>query len=229
MNTFSVKECIAFGWRTFRLRPWLFVQAGVVVALANFLFGLPGDVLDSAAEAATGVQAIQLLVFAIIFGLISMVVYVYLEMGTTHFMLKAHDSVEQTNLKDLIYLKGFWRYLGTSVVSFLAVIVGLILLIVPGIIIGLALSFTLFLVIDKGLGPINAFKQSWKLTKGNRWKLFLLSLAFLGINILGMLALLVGLLVTVPVTFLALIHAYRVLSVETAPVSEAVSPEALPA
>lgn len=229
MHTISVKDCIAFGWRTFRSRPWLFIQAGIAVALVNLLFSLPGDVLDKAAEAATGAEATQLLVFSIIFGLISMVVYIYLEIGTLHFTLKAHDSTESTHLKDLIYLKGFWRYVGTSIISFLAVIVGLVLLIVPGIIIGLALSFTLYLVVDKGLGPINAFKQSLVLTKGNRWKLFLLSLALLGLNILGLLALLVGLLVSVPITFLALMHAYRTLSGEVTAVSEAVSPEALPA
>jgi len=214
MNTLPIKQCVAFGWRTFRSRPWLFIQASVAVTLVNLLFGLPGDVLDSAAKSATGTEATQLMVFSAIFGLISMVVYIYLEIGTMHLMLKAHDDTERTTLKDLIHLKGFWRYLGTTVITLLAVIAGLILLIVPGIIIGLALSFTLFLVVDKGVGPVSAFKESWKLTKGNRWKLFLLSMILLGINILGALALLVGLLVTVPITFLALIHAYRILSSE---------------
>lgn len=229
MNTFSVKECIAFGWRTFWSKPWLFVQAGVAVTLVNLLFSLPGDILESAAKTATGVQATQLMLFSLIFALISFVAYIYLQIGTTYFTLKAHDSMENASLKDLVHLKGFWRYVGANILMLLAVVAGLILLIVPGIIVGIALSFTLYLVVDKGLGPVAAFKQSWTLTKGNRWTLFLLGLALFGINILGMLAVLVGLLVTVPVSYLASMHAYRILSNEGAPVSEAVSPEVVPA
>jgi uncharacterized membrane protein len=59
------------------------------------------------------------------------------------------------------------------------------------------------------------------LTKGNRWKLFQLSLALLLLNILGLLALLVGLFVTIPVSFIAMVHAYRALKGEA--VEEAVA------
>jgi len=80
---------------------------------------------------------------------------------------------------------------------------------VPGIILALAFIFSSYLIVDKGKGPIEAMKESWRITKGHWWKLFLLVLAIIGLNILGFILLLVGLLVTIPVSMIALSHAYR--------------------
>jgi len=76
----------------------------------------------------------------------------------------------------------------------------------------MGLMFVPYLVIDRGLGPIESMKESWRVTKGNKWQLFLLFLALIGINLLGVAALVVGLLVSVPITMLAAAHAYRTLT-----------------
>jgi len=67
-------------------------------------------------------------------------------------------------------------------------------------------------VVDRGLGPIEAMQESWRITKGHKWQLFLLFLALLGINLLGFLALFIGIFVTAPMTLVALAHAYRTLA-----------------
>jgi uncharacterized membrane protein len=213
MNTLSVKECLSFGWKTYWARPWLFVLAGVVVFLVNILFSIPQSVLDFVAESMKGTPGVAMLsLFILIVTLIGFIVSVYVQIGTTRFFLKAHDDVAAAQIRDLIHLKGFWRYVGASILVTLAVVAGLILLIIPGIIVALALTFALYLVVDKELGPLESFKQSFVLTKGHRWSLLLLSFAVVGINILGFLALVVGLFVTVPVSMLVMAHAYRVLS-----------------
>jgi uncharacterized membrane protein len=76
----------------------------------------------------------------------------------------------------------------------------------------LGFFFSFFLVVDSNSDPINALKESWRITKGNKWRLFLLSLVVLILNVFGMLLFLVGLLVTFPVTWLAATHAYRTLA-----------------
>lgn len=58
------------------------------------------------------------------------------------------------------------------------------------------------------------------MTKGHRGKLFLLILAIILFNILGMFALLIGLLVTIPMTMLIYSHAYRQLDPEVNTVRE---------
>jgi uncharacterized membrane protein len=55
-------------------------------------------------------------------------------------------------------------------------------------------------------------KESWRITNGNKWQLFLFGLVLIGLNLVGLLALVVGLLVTAPITWLAATHAYRTLA-----------------
>jgi hypothetical protein len=61
-----------------------------------------------------------------------------------------------------------------SILTAISVMVGLIVLIVPGLIImaGLALA-TVTLVLEPGTGPIAAMNRSWELTSGSRWKVFI--------------------------------------------------------
>ena len=103
------------------------------------------------------------------------------------------------------------KYLAASILLAIVVGVGLLLLIVPGIILGLMFMFTTFIVIDRGRGPIEAMRQP-PFTRGFKWQLLGLGLLLALINLGGLLALGVGLLVTVPVTLLAFAYAYRVLS-----------------
>lgn len=204
MPTLSIKDCLGFGWRTFTSRPWILIGAGVVVFLIQMVLSIPEKIVEGGP-------------LELPYALLSVVAALFIQMGTIHFILKAHDDSSSVKLDALWHPKPFWRFLGAAILMLLAIVGGLILLIVPGIIVAIALTFTLYLVIDKGLGPVEAMKESWRLTKGRRWKLFGLSLAIVGINLLGMLALFVGLVVTVPITMLATAHAYRVLSGQEKP------------
>lgn len=87
----------------------------------------------------------------------------------------------------------------------------LVLLMAVGVTVylGLALMLSKNLVIDKEFGPIVALEKSWQLTKGNRGRLLWFSLIIVGVNTLGFLALMLGLLVTIPVTMFASLLVYR--------------------
>ena len=134
-----------------------------------------------------------------------------LSMGATAFYLAAHDNPATADLSLLWHPRPFWKYLGASILLALAVAIGFVLLIVPGIILGLMFMFTTFVVIERELGPIDAMSENHRLTRGHKWPLFGFVLLLLLINLLGLLALVVGLLVSIPVSTLAFVHAYRVL------------------
>jgi len=89
---------------------------------------------------------------------------------------------------------------------------GLIFLIVPGLYLALKYQFAPILVVDEKMGVMDAIKKSGEMTKGKLMDLFLLSLALLFINILGVLALGIGLLVSSPLSMLAYARVYRQLS-----------------
>ena len=89
------------------------------------------------------------------------------------------------------------------------VFVGTLLLIIPGLIVAAMYKFTYLFIVDKRMEFWDAMKASHAVVKndylGFTWFLIL---AFL-VNVLGFCCLLVGLLVTIPVTFAAITIAYR--------------------
>lgn len=85
----------------------------------------------------------------------------------------------------------------------------LLLIIIPIFYMTLRLFFVLCFIVDQESGSIESISQSWTITRGNFWSLFVLFLVILGINILGALALFVGLLFTIPFSSLILMVAYR--------------------
>lgn len=113
-----------------------------------------------------------------------------------------------------------------------ALVTAILLLVVFGVILVVMFIFAGFFVIDREVGPIEALKESNRIASGHRWSILGLILLLVLINSLGTLAFFVGflislpgmllifvlivgivaLLVTVPVTLLAITHAYRVLS-----------------
>jgi len=100
---------------------------------------------------------------------------------------------EALDLKDIII--GFKNYLNIILAHLLATaLIGIsfVALIIPGIIVGCRLAFVSYLVMDKGLDPIEAVETSWKMTKDLAWRIFFLYLASILIFILGLCLLIVG-------------------------------------
>ena len=100
-----------------------------------------------------------------------------------------------------------WRYFLASLLVGLIVVCGLILLIIPGIYLILRFSMTRFAVVD-GAGVNESLSLSTKLTGGVKWHLLGFFVVLILLNIVGALLLLVGLLVTMPVSMLAAAHVY---------------------
>lgn len=202
---FSPGDAIRFGWETFKQRPWFFIGAAAILALANIAAGIVSGAVDSIAggssEEPTALGSV-----------VSYALGVLISMGATAFFLAAHDNWQGVEFSALWRPNPYWKFFVTSILSSLAVGIGLLLLIVPGLIAAVLFMFAPFLVIDRGLGPIEALKESMELTKGNRWPLFWFILLLGLIALVGALALGVGLLVAVPIIGLAAAYAYRLLS-----------------
>ena len=207
MNTFSVGSCVRFGWETFKKRAWFFIGATIVYILLSWAISFVAHLITG------GEQGNALAT------LISFPFSVLLTMGLTALMLKAHDNVDSVKIADLWHPHNYWNFFLAYLIVFVSTIIGLILLVVPGIIVAIALGFYSYIIIERSMGPIEALKESMRITKGHRWDLFVLMLACFGIAILGLVCLLVGIFVALPVIMLAMVHAYRTLAkiAETTP------------
>lgn len=200
MNTFSAGSAVRFGWETFTKRAWFFIGATFITLMAVWLVNAiqEAQFINSFAQ--------------FIFFLVTIVASTLIDMGLTAFFLRAHDDITHTSLKDLWHPRSFWYFLIAALFVGILIIIGLVLLIIPGLIAWTLFAFTKLLVIDRNMGPIEAMKASIRITRENRIKVFLLLVCIFLMNMLGAIALLVGLFVSIPVSMLALTHAYRTLS-----------------
>ena len=111
--------------------------------------------------------------------------------------------------------KDFLRIFIAGFLTELAIVIGLLLLIVPGIIIGSGLVMTSFILKDNPeIGSIDAMKKSWELTDGHKANLVWLFLSFIGWMILAGLTLGIGMLFLYPYMQTALAHCYEDLKAE---------------
>lgn len=100
---------------------------------------------------------------------------------------------------------------GGMILFYIMLVIGLVLLIVPGIIVGVRFSYFMTAIIDRNMGPIEALKYSWNLTRGNVVNLIGLWFMLLLMLLAGVIALLVGLVFAIPVVTLSVTLAYRYL------------------
>ena len=205
MNTFSIGAALGFGWETFKKRPGFLIGASVC-----------GVALSWLASAVSGAPAGTSAGWSVVTFLVSLALSTLVSMGITAFILRAHDDIARVSLNDLWHPQPFWNYLGAVVLVGIVTITGFVLLIIPGIIATLMFAFTKYIVIDHGMEPVEAMKESARITHGARWQILLFFFTLIGLNILGALALGIGLLVTGPVSMLAMVHVYRTLA-RTAP------------
>lgn len=206
MNTFSGSAMIRFGWETFKKRPWFFV--GVFLVIGILSSGMRFQMGDNTHNAPA------MIALLIVVGIAMAFIQVLAKMGAIQLALKAHDTPESVVFKDLWAPHPFWKYVGSSVLVGIIVVIGFILLIVPGVIWALRYLFVPYLVMERKLKPFEALKESARITYGHKWQLLGMLCLVALINILGLLCLVVGLLVSVPVSSLALAHAYRTLSAQ---------------
>ena len=96
-----------------------------------------------------------------------------------------------------------------GILYYLMVLVGLVLLIFPGIYLALRYGQFMAAIVDRNLGAIDALKYSASITTNNKGNLFLLGLLMVLVLIAGVLAIFLGLIVALPVVWLSLAVAYR--------------------
>lgn len=196
-------ESIQFGWKT--------LQSSVVFIIGVTLVAwVVPSVIEWAGDRAFD-RGIQEFGMSIITGLVSST----FALGLAKIYLRFRDG-EKPIFENLFDgLARLHVYIAAMIILSIAVVMGLILLIVPGIIFLLRLWFVGFVVVDEKVGPLEAIQRSWDMTRGYTMDLFLLFILLVGLNILGLVCLVVGLLATVPISGLALAYIYRHLKPKT--------------
>ena len=140
---------------------------------------------------------------------VSLILSVILQSGITAVSLRlVRDKTAE--ISDLFAQKQIWvNYFLAMLAYQLIILLGLILFIVPGIYWALKYSLVLYLIVDKKVGVSEAFSLSGKMTQGILWKLIGFGLLSVLLNLGGLLALGVGVFVTMGITVLAYVLLYE--------------------
>jgi uncharacterized membrane protein len=203
MEKFSKKEATKFGWEIAKKKIKFFVPLLILVFGVSFLFDFLSDYAKKESFLVSFLLPIIGIALSAIFGL-----------GLIKISLEICDGKEP-KISDLFsQYRLFFRYLFASILKSLICLFGFILLIIPGIVLSIRLSFFDYLIVDKNSKIIESLKKSWEITKGSTWNLFLLYLLLGLINLLGFFALIVGLFWSIPTTRIAEAFVYRKLSSE---------------
>lgn len=109
-----------------------------------------------------------------------------------------------------------WRRYGAGLLASLIVsvlfMIGFVLLIIPGIIVGLTCLLTLWYIVDQDMGAVQAIKASYAATRGSWCQIFLFGLVCMGMGFATMCTCGLGVLVLLPWLSLASAHIYLALS-----------------
>lgn len=217
-KSFSIGEAISYGWN----RVWANWQVLCGGTLALYIINIVIELITKGVkDSLPGVIAMGIVGAA--FGLFTAAVAskaALLEGRGVKATWKAVSDATSTTYGRLLLM-----FVLTALIILAIGLIGFVLILATGnnspfqalvmticfvtfVFISVRLRFTAFSVID-GSTAVESIKKSWKITKGVFWKLLGLSILLALINIVGAIALLVGLLVTIPLSIVAMGHVYN--------------------
>lgn len=187
----NIGDALSTGWGK------LTTTAGLQLAIAYILLQIMTVVgMFSAVSAVndgqvmgSGVEALALPI-GVAGGVVLLLAGLIANLGLTVVLLRtvSHDTAALDSLPagvtdDLPVTMVFLVIAGF--IQGVAVFIGTLLLIIPGIFLMISLLFTQVFVAVEGEGPLEALSSSWSLSKGNRIRLFGLGVVLFVLSILG--------------------------------------------
>jgi len=211
-KNFSFEDVLGSGWRTTKANLGFFIGVGLLY-LISFL--------PVIAQPSVGllvmldVSRSSIYTVAILLKIIEWAIEIVFSIGLIKIALAFCNGRKPAIGTLFNFSDCFWRYTATFILYKLIVIAGMLLLIVPGIFWMTKFCLCFYFVVDRGLGPIKALKASSRTTMGIKWQLLGFIILCTIINILGILCLGLGLLVTYPIVLIAEAIVYRQLAAQT--------------
>lgn len=230
---YSVGKAFTWGWNKYRDNFGPIILAIILYAVIGFIIAMIFGLLAGATGGATAevrynpdtgqVETIEVarttasLIFSILGNVILAIYGWFVAAGIVRGVLKVARG-EKLAISDLLPTdKTGPVIIGSIIVGLVAGILGAIGFVIFPI---LALiwvffcAYWLFYLYDKNQSPVDAIKSSWSFVLANLVQVLIFAIVALVANIIGALLCLVGLLVSIPVTYLAQGYLFRRLNKE---------------
>jgi hypothetical protein len=185
----DVLSCYERSWNLLKANFWPLVGVSLVIGILSMALGYSVFI---------GIFYVQALLGALIAG------------GLQYYILRRVRG-EPATFGDAFagFTKAFVALLVAGILIDLFVTVGMICLILPGVYLLVAYSFTNLLAIDKGLGFWEAMEVSRRAITRRWWSVLGLLLLGIPIMLLGFIAFGVGIFIALPLVVGALVYAYE--------------------
>ncbi len=181
--TISVDECFRNGWRWL----WPCFFSLLVIMIVAFIVQLPASLFSILAQ--MGENLGWVMAAQILFGVL---VSTPVGIGSQYVHLIAARG-QRPQVRDLFApFQSFCSAVGIALLLWLILIIGFLLLFVPGIVLGCRLGFAPLLVVDRKMGVIEAIRYSWEMTRGHAWTVFYVGLLSIPVVLVGLLCFIVG-------------------------------------
>ncbi len=210
MPRFSSIDAIKFAFTTVWRNPWLFVKLGLMRLVLSSAFYFFKCLLPILFGVTLTYDIFMAAIFTCICFVLIFLAELGLDLGYAKVSLMLYDT-GRAGVKDIFLpLNTVSNYFRGSFLAFVLIILGLLLLIVPGIVMILNFFFFDLFIVDQSMMVWQSFAASKKLVYGSRLRLagfILLSLfAFL---IFYIITFGIGLIFATPLVILARVYVYR--------------------
>jgi len=180
----------------------------IFIVIAGIVGGITEAIFHAEAYSQAG-EYVNYAVASVFQNLVTMPITLPLGAGLMMLALNyiRNESFEYTTLFN--YYIYVWTLFFAAILTNALVMVGFMLLIIPGIYLAVCFMFVNLLIVDQHLGFIDAMKTSYMLVKRHWFFYFKFVLLASIINIAGAMALLIGLIFTLPATLIAFALLYE--------------------
>jgi uncharacterized membrane protein len=220
---FNLSAAFSWAWKKFQDNAAVLLVGTLLVAVAAFAISLIGNLViggillsDPSFNMNTGEfskgsgRVATMIVSALIIGLTMFVVYIVQASLIRVAMLIADGG--KPEVSELFNFADAPRALVAGAIVGVATFIGYALCYLPGVLVAVATSYTLYFLVDKGLDPVESVKSSAQFVVSNIGTVIVVFLASAATVLLGVLACGVGVFVAIPVAVLVNAYAFRSLT-----------------
>lgn len=186
-NNFTYKELLRGGWnKTKENFSFLLIAMAIYAVVAIITFSIP--FIGQIASMLLGIAALTVM------------------LTIAHNRKPGYGDMTRSVTNFMLVL----NYFLASLAYGLIVMLGFIALIIPGIYLAARFQFYVYAIVEHGnMGPIDALKKSWHMTRGIFWKLFGFSLVSMLIIVVSIIPFGLGLLFSIPTIGIAYALLYK--------------------
>lgn len=199
-SKFTISEVFHTSWKSVKSQIWVLVGLLIGFCILSMIITL----FTTPAQKSVSGQIIASLINLIISSLFTMGYYknIFQTLDGEEPQFSAYGQQSRKIL----------TYIVASFLFFIAISIGCILFIIPGIYLAIRLQFFIAFIVEEDCGILDSLKRSWEITDKQAMPLFLLGLAMFGIMLLGFILLIVGIFVTIPVVYTMYCYTFRKLN-----------------